>query len=411
MPTVTKLFYGIDELLTLAQVAKKDGRNIEEKDLSIIKQGALAVENGLISWVGKKSEIPKGLKKKAKAIDLKGGSLLPGWVECHTHLVFAGDRSDEFEMRNQGASYQEIAAAGGGIAKTVEKTRKCSLENLKEIAQTRVDRFLSQGVTTLEVKSGYGLNRKDEIKILKVIRELKGPTLVPTFLGAHSFPKEQSPADYQAELMRMLEEIKKLKIAQRVDIFVEKGYFDLSWAEVYLSKAQALGFQLTLHSDQLSASGANRLAVKLKAHSADHLVEITDNEIPEFAQSPVTAVLLPTADFYLRMKYPPARRLIDQGARVALATDFNPGSSPTQDLSFVGVLARVMMGMKLPEVLAAYTFNAAKALGLSESCGSLEVGKRADFISVSHWRELFYQVGHHPVSSVWQGGRKAKIKT
>lgn len=403
-----KLFRDISNLLTLQSAAQKQGRHIQADDLSILRNQAMIIQDGVIQWIGPDRKIPKELtKKNLKEVSLKGLSVLPGLVECHTHLIFAGHRAEEFEQRNQGVTYQEIAARGGGILSTMRATRKSAQTTLVKSAQERVDDFISQGVTTLEVKSGYALNQKDELKMLAVAHQLSDVRIVPTFLGAHALPPEfktyEEYLDYLAT--EVLPQIKKKKLASRVDIFIEKGFFPLEASMRYLQKAQSLGFTVVIHADQLSLSGGADLAVKLGAHSADHLLQIEQAQIQAIAKSEVTAVLLPAADLYMKCTYPPARQLIQAGARVALATDFNPGSSPTRDVNLVGLLARLEMKMTLPEVLAAYTVGAAHALRLQEYVGSLSPGKNADFLCTEKdWQELFYSIGERWVSQVYLNG-------
>jgi imidazolonepropionase len=349
--------------------------------------------------------MPREFAQIKTEVDLKGQTVLPGFVECHTHTVFAGSRSAEFELRNQGVSYQEIAAKGGGILSTMKATRKISAVELQKNAQVKVDRFVQQGVTTLEIKSGYALDEKNELKCLQVAKSLKGPRIVTTFLGAHALPPEyKSYEEYLNFLVvKVLPQVKKKNLSNRVDIFVEKGFFNREVALPYLQKAKGMGFELVLHADQLSLSGGADLAVQLQALSADHLIQITDSEISKLAKSNVTGVLLPAADLYMKCAYPPARKLINAGARVALATDFNPGSSPTQDLSLVGLLARLEMKMTLPEVIAAYTYSAAAALNLQLEIGSIEPEKNADFVSINnHWNEIFYSIGINCANEVYK---------
>jgi imidazolonepropionase len=402
------LFHGIKELMTMSGVAKKQGRLIQDADLGLITNGALLVEAGRLVWAGAENKIPRDLQKQVqKKIDLQATAVVPGFVECHTHLVFAGERASEFEERNRGVSYQEIAARGGGILSTMKATRSASKAALLKLAQLRADRFARQGVTTLEAKTGYALNEKDELKTLEVQRLIQGPRIISTFLGAHARPPEfKTPAEYLQFLTTLLPKIQKRKLAQRVDIFIEKGFFTVEMAAPFLSRAQELGFDVAIHADQLSLSGGTSLAVELGACSADHVIQLDPKQIQNLAQSSTTAVCLPAADLYMRCAYPPARALLDAGGRVALATDFNPGTSPTQDLSLVGLLARLEMKMRLPEVWAAMTYNAACALKLQSEIGSLESGKQADFVVLDEdWRSLFYSIGHHPVQSVWREGR------
>lgn len=407
-----KLFRGIKELLSFSGVHQKDGRRVVESDLGRITEGCLLVDDeGKIVFVGTESQLRSSSLSdeltQAEVIDLNAACVMPAFVEAHTHLVFAGDRKAEFEMRNQGVSYKEIAEKGGGILSTLKQTRAISYSELLEISQERCQNFVNQGVTCLEVKSGYCLDKEGELKMLKVARNLQGPKIYSTFLGAHALPPEFKSTEKYLEYLssEVLPEVIRQKLADRVDIFIEHGFFDAEGAKSYLKQAIEAGLKLNIHADQLSLSGGTSLALSLDAQSADHVIQIDENLVQRLAESQTVGMLLPAADFYLKCDYPPARKLIDQGACVAIATDFNPGSSPTQDLSFVGVLARLEMKMTLPEVLSSYTIGAAKSLGLQNERGSLEVGKVADFIVLNEdWRSLFYQVGHHPVESVYCHG-------
>lgn len=400
----------ISTLLTLDGAALKQGRHIQESDLGISEKAAMVVETGRISWVGPNSKIPKELtKKNFKEYDCKGLTVLPGFVECHTHLIYSGHRADEFELKNQGMSYQEVAARGGGILSTMKHTRSASLAELTASGQKRVDHFVSQGVTTLEAKSGYALNLKDELKCLKAIQSLKGPRTIGTFLGAHALPPEfKTYEDYLQHLgEKVLPEIKKKNLAERVDIFIEKGFFPKEAGLQYLQIAKKLGFETVVHADQLTLSGGSDVAIEMGSLSGDHLLQIKDAEINKLGKSGVTCVMLPAADLYMRCPYPPAKKLIEAGARVALATDFNPGTSPTQDLNLVGLLARLEMKMTLPQVIAAYTVGAAFALKLQTEVGSLRVGKSADFVCIEDgWDELFYSIGAPAKRAVFSRGKK-----
>ena len=377
-----QVFRNIEECLTLQEASYKEGRRIRQEDLSILKKAAMVVQDKKIIWIGEQKKLPKQYAKKSKEVDLMGSTVLPGFVECHTHSVFAGDRAEEFELRNQGMSYQEIAKKGGGILSTRVATRKASKQQLQKLTNERVENFIEQGVTTLEIKSGYGLNLKDELKLLEVIRSQKKIRCLSTFMGAHGLPKEfNSSADYLEFLIKtVLPQVKKKKLADRVDIFLEKGFFEILETKNYLQAAKKMGFEILLHADQLTLSGGAQAAIEMQAISADHLLQIGDKEIASLAKSNVTCVLLPTSDLYMKCAYPKARDLIDQGARVALATDFNPGTSPTQDLTLVGLLSRLEMKMSLPEVISAYTVGAAHALNLQNEIGSLEVGKKCGFL-------------------------------
>jgi imidazolonepropionase len=401
-----KVFKGIGQLITLASAAARKGRLTESADLIGLPDAALVSVGGRIKWVGPEAELPVAYRR-VRAVNLRGAVVIPGLVECHTHLIYAGDRAGEFERRNQGETYQSIAKSGVGILATVRATREASEAELTKIGQKRIDRFLKQGVTTVEVKSGYGLTLKDEMKMLRAARALKKARVVPTFLGAHAVPKEFSNADaYVDELIATyLPKIAKAKLAKRVDAFVENGYFSAETTRRYLAAAAQLGFTFSIHADQLTLSGGARLAIEMNASSADHLVQIGSKEIKALAASDVTCVLLPSSDLYMDCAYPKAREMIEAGARVAVSSDFNPGTSPSQDVALVGVLARIRMKMTLAETLVAYTVGAAHALGLEKQIGSLEVGKSCDFaVLTGSLEELFLDVGHMPIARTFCQG-------
>lgn len=407
-----RVFLGIKEMLTMAPAAAKLGRKILAPDLGLIKDAAIVEHRGIIEWVGPYQELKKSKIfaecREAEVVELNATTVLPGFVECHTHSVFAGDRKSEFELRNQGASYQQIAEQGGGIISTVRSTREAPLNRLVELAQQRVDEFVRQGVTTLEIKSGYGLSLESEIKILEAAGRLSGPRIVRTFLGPHALsPDFKSAEEYmQAICDGWFERIAQNRLAERADIYVEKGYFTIDQAKRYFKVARAQGFHLTGHMDQLNHGGGCELGVQLNLNSIDHCVNISDSDIQALARTATVAVLLPTADLYIHIAYPPARKIIDAGCVVALATDFNPGSSPTQDLSLVGVLARLEMKMTLPEVLGAYTVGAALALDSLSREGSLQSKKICNFMCLDgSWQDLFYAIGGHPVREVWREGK------
>ncbi|MFN9066625.1 MAG: imidazolonepropionase, partial [Bdellovibrionales bacterium] len=261
--------------------------------------------------------------------DGRGRLVLPGFVECHTHLVHAGSRGFEMEMKFQGVPYQEIAQKGGGILSTMTATRQASLLELQELNKIRIQNFIKQGVTTLEVKSGYGLDKLNEIKMLESLQANHSVRLIKTFLGAHAKPPEFPSYDKYLEFLadEVLPEVKKRNLASRVDIFIEKGFFEIEKSRQYLLAAQKMGFDLAIHADQLSLSGGTTLAVELGAKSADHCIQVSDREIKSLAKSKTVAVLLPAADLYLKCNYPPARQMLEAGVQVALSTDYNPGTS------------------------------------------------------------------------------------
>ncbi|MGH1468407.1 MAG: imidazolonepropionase [Bdellovibrionales bacterium] len=394
-----KIYKNIKTLYTFKGFAKKEGVKPVDKDFAPIKDAALVVNKGVVEWVGKEKDLPKDYK--GKVYDLKGFNVYPSFTESHTHLVFGGDRKAEFEKKINGATYQEIQKSGGGISKTVKDTAKISLKDLIKVSQKRVNKFKKQGVSLLEVKSGYGQNLKNEMKQLEAAFSLKGVKIKPTYLALHSFKGDKLEYVHRVvnkDLPKVLERFPKL---DRVDLFVEKGFFDLDDLKVLATKA--LGSELTfcVHSDQLSFCKSALGSAKLGALSVEHAVYLKDKEINEMSKYPTVVNLLPAADFYLDTKYPNARKLIDAGVRVSLATDYNPGSSPTQDLSFIGVLARRQMKMSLAEVWCAYTVNASRALGVFDK-GSLIKGFSADFFtSENEPEDFFYEVGSHPVQKLY----------
>ncbi len=395
----------------MKKILFKNFRLVDSEFKNIQTKMAFFVINGRLSWLGLQKKIPRTLVPDQE-VDLKNKLVFPSFVECHTHSVFAGSRAAEFEMRLQGLSYLEIAEKGGGILSTMTLTRKATSKQLQDDAQKKVQLFLKQGVSTLEIKSGYGLDLKNEIKVLQVIQKLKGPRIVSTFLGAHAKPPEF--ADHKSYLNYLVADvlpvIKKKKLSERVDIFVENKFFEKKESETFLQAAKALGFKITIHANQLSLSGGVDLALQLKASSADHVIHLTDQHIKSFAKSKTVAVLLPTADLYMKCAYPPARKLIDAGATVALATDFNPGSCPSYDLSLVGLLARLEMKMTLAEVFKAYTSAAAQALHLQDEEGDLQVGKLANFICTdADLADFFYTPGFTPEHQLFIRGNKINI--
>ena len=414
-----KCFRKINKLWTLRGVDKKQGRNINLEDLGLIEDGAILSLDGKILWSGKDQDLNSklleelGVQEAPDETFFKDKSIIPAFVESHTHTIFAGNRNHEFEMRNQGSTYQEIAKKGGGILSTVKATREASKKQLLDSAQERVDNFLAQGVGTVEIKSGYGLDESNEVKMLQVANELKGPNIVATYLGPHAYDPEVAKEEYQDQILdKTLAHIVHNKLASRVDIFIEDNYYNTDFAEKYFMKAKELNLDIAAHVEQLSHTGGTQLAIKHGAKSVDHAVEINTEEIKLLAKSETTAVLLPSADFYLKTPYPKARDMIDAGVRVAVATDFNPGSSPTQDLSFIGVLARIEMKMSLPELIAAYSYNAACALGIEASKGALVKDKSCDFnVLGDDLESLFCNVGYHPIAEVWLSGEQIQKKS
>ena len=385
----------------------------ELRELGIVSQGGLFVRGGLIQSVGTSAEISSLIDTNTTVLDAGGRVVLPGFVDAHTHPVFAGTRVDEFEERSRGATYQEIAARGGGIQSTVNRTRASSLNELIETNRRYAEWFLRGGTTTIEAKSGYGLSLEDEIKILRAIQQLDRETplrYVSTFLGAHSIPPEyKSRRDEYVSLIveEMLPRIAQEKLAEYCDVFCEEKVFttDESWK--ILSAARCHGFGLRMHADQLSLSGGAKLAAELGTVTADHL-EHTDAEgIAALKQAGVQPVLLPGSVYALgSSRYPAAREMIDAGLAVVLATDFNPGSSPTPSMAMILSLAATHMKMTPAEAITAVTINAAYCLNRGDRLGSLEPGKIADFVihDCSDYRELAYFFGIEHASQVYVQG-------
>jgi imidazolonepropionase len=352
-------------------------------------------------------------ERDATWIDARGKVVLPGFIDSHTHLIFAGSRVEEFEQRLRGASYAEIAAQGGGILSTVQRVRQASKEELKSLARPRLRRLLQFGVTTVEVKSGYGLSTADEIKCLEALAELnaEGPwELVPTFLGAHAVPPEYraNREGYLRSLCEeMLPEVARQGLAEFCDVFCETGVFSVAESRRILNRARDLGLRLKLHADELSPLGGAELAAEVGAVSADHLLCITEKGIDALAESGTVATLLPGTAFFLGVDYAPARRLLERGVVVALASDCNPGTCMTENLPLLGSMACTGMGMLPSEVVLALTRHSAAALARRDRLGSLTPGKQGDVLvcNVSDYREIFYHFGINHVECVVKRGR------
>ena len=414
MLRIDLLIHNAAQLLTLASDGPKRGAAMGE--LGIIKHGAVAIKDGLIALVGPTAEV-RGQVTAAEEMDASGKVVMPGFVDPHTHLVFAGDRAGEFEQRVKGATYLEIMAAGGGIISTVRATRTASVEQLVEESRARLDRMLAHGTTTAEAKTGYGLDVENELKMLEAIRRLDAEHpvhLVPTFLGAHAIPTEyQGCADEYVDLVveEMLPRVASSLVTHPslpfCDVFCDEGAFTLEQSRRVLEAAQALGFGLKIHTDEFKPLGGTRLAVKLGATSADHLVCTPDDEIELLAGSDTIAVALPGTPFGLgHHEYTPARRIMDAGGALALATDLNPGTCWCESMPLIMALACRFMKMTPAEAIAAATINAAHAVGLGDRVGSLEVGKKADVLvlDIPDYRHLSYRFGINLVDKVIKGG-------
>ncbi len=407
---------GAAELLTLRGGAPRPHRGEEMLELGIIREGAVAARRGKIVWVGPTDELLRSVKPIAfsRLISAYGKTVMPGLVDPHTHLVFAGSRENEFAMRIQGKSYAEIAAAGGGINATVAATRKASAEDLKAGARLALNRMLALGTTTVEAKSGYGLDLDTELKMLEVIRELneEGPmTVIPTFMGAHEIPPEyrHDPEAYvDLVITRMIPEIANRKLARFCDVFCESGVFSVEQTERILQAAKSAGLEPRVHADELTDLGGAAMAARMRARTADHLLCASDDGIGQMAQAGVIAVLLPGTAYFLHMqRYARARDMIAAGVPVALATDFNPGSCMTESLPLILNMACTQMRMLPAEAITAATINAAWAIGEEDCAGSLEAGKQADILilDVPDHEHLCYHFGVNLVEVVIKNGK------
>ena len=387
----------------------------EMSELAIIRDGGMLIRDGKIDTVSSSEEVAKNAGD-AEVLDAGGRVILPGFVDAHTHLVFAGNRLDDFERRARGETYEQIARAGGGIWSTVEKTRAASGEELFTQARNYAKWFLCCGTTTVEAKSGYGLRVEDELKILRVMQRLNEETrleIVPTFLGAHAVPRELNTDKYiDLVIDEMLPRVADEKLAEFCDVFCERGYFGVEQSRRILTAARKLGLGLRIHVDQLSDSGGAQLAGELKATTADHLEKTDEQGIAAMKSAGVQPVLLPGSVYALgSTAYPRAREMIDAGLAVVLATDFNPGSSPTPSMPMILSLACTQMKMSAAEAITTSTINAAYSLNRGDKIGSLERGKLANFsiFDCEDYRELAYWFGIPQTHSVYVKGERVRL--
>jgi len=410
---------GASQLVTLAG-PRRPRVGDDMRELAIINDGAMLIRDGRVVQTGARGEIEPLIDADCEVVDAGKRVVMPGFVDAHTHPVFAGNRADEFEMRAAGKSYQEIAASGGGIRSTVLKTRAASEDELFVASRRYSEWFLRGGTTTVEAKSGYGLTPEDELKMLRVIRRLDEETplrYVPTFLGAHAVPDEyKNNREAYVDLVvdEMIPQVAREGLARFCDVFCEGGAFDVNESRRILQAAQAYGMGLRVHAEQFSPSGGSRLAAELGAMTADHLECAGASEISALKSANVQPVLLPASVLMIGSHhYPDARAMIDAGLAVVLATDFNPGSSPTPSMLLVLTLASTQMKMAPAEAIAAATINAAYSLGLGDEIGSLESGKRADFVihDCDDYRELGYFAGIEHPGAVYVEGRTEKCET
>lgn len=404
----------IGQLVTLRGPARPRV-GAELRELGILEDAAMIVENGRITATGLYRELASEIPPHATVVDAEKRCVTPGFVDAHTHLVFCGTRADEFEQRIAGATYQQIAAAGGGILRTVNLTREAGEDELLTTARRNRDWMLRGGTTTIEAKSGYGLDRETELRMLRVIARLnsEGPArIVPTLLAAHTVPPEFK--DRRADYVRMIcDELipvaAQSSLAQFCDAFCDDHAFTLDETRTVLTAAAQHGLRLRIHAEQFRPGTGADLAAELGAVTADHLETVTDDTLRHLQRAGVQPVLLPGSVFALgRTQYPPARNMIELGLAVVLATDFNPGSSPVASMPFMLSLACIQMGMLPAEALVAATINAAASLGLAHRIGSLEPGKQADFLihEFRDYRELAYFIAAPARPTVFIAGRQ-----
>ena len=396
----------------LAQVATASGttaplRGSELGEVAVLEDAFVLCEDGHIAALGRMSELPR-LELDVEEVDGHGLSAIPGLVDCHTHACFAGDRVGEFALRSRGATYEELHAAGGGIVSTVRATRAAGEDGLRAALTRHREWMLRAGTTTFEAKSGYGLDRDTELAQLRAVRGAGG---VPTWLGAHALPPEYAEQGVDAYVDFLIRDVlpEASAIAEAADVFVEQGAFDVAQARRYLEACAGAGLRLRLHGDQFNELGAVELAIEVAARSIDHLEATSENGVASLAASDVTAVLLPASALFLGRPMPPARRLVDEGVAVALATDFNPGSAFCESLPLVCSLACTQLRLSPEEALVAATVNAAHVLDRADRKGRITPGYDADLVLVANedWRHLAYHLAGPVVHTVVMGGRIA----
>lgn len=394
-----KLIYNPAQILTINTNGNNLKRGKEQSDVGLLENHSIEIENGRIKDFIRTGESNK--ENYDEVIDVSNKVILPGLVECHTHTTFAGSRADEFRMKLEGIDYEEIAKKGGGIISTVKAVRQSSFDELVEIAKPRIEYFIEQGITTLEIKSGYGLSFFDEIKLLQVIQHLNKIfpiDIFATFLGAHTFPPEyKKDREKYIEIIcdEMIPYVAENKLAEFCDAFCESTAFSAKEVDRIFNAASKHKLKLKLHTEQFNNIGGLETAIKHKAISVDHLEVLKLEQIESLKKSKTIAVLLPGVSFFLNYDYAPARELIKNKIPIALATDYNPGSSHIANLNFIMSLAALKMKLSIEEVITSVTINSAAALSKSKSVGSLEIGKRADFsvFDTNNYADIVYQVG------------------
>ena len=385
----------------------------EQGQNQVLRDVAIEIREGIIQAIYTSEDLLPEEEDFDMILDAEGNLVTPGLVDGHTHLVFGGYRQHEIPLKLKGASYLEILESGGGILDTVRKTREASFEELYEKSEGFLDEMMAMGVTTCEAKSGYGLDRDTELRTLEVIAELKDNhpmDMVATYMGAHAIPPEyQGRGDEYIDVLckEVMEEVALHKLAQYVDVFCEASVFDPDQSERYLKMAQALGLGIRIHADEIQEIGGSQLAGRLKAASAEHLIAIGEEGIQALAQGGTIAMLLPATSFYLGKNFAPARKMVEAGVPVAMATDFNPGSSPSLNLGFVMNLGYLKYGLTPEEILTAVTINPACALGMENQVGTVEVGKQADLViwNAPDMEMLCYRYGSNLALGVVKKGQ------
>jgi len=377
------------ELVTCKGKSPKHGKDMAE--IGMINNGCVVIENDIITDVGTTDEILKKYNENEfKVIDASNKAVLPGFIDSHTHVIFGGYRADEFSWRLRGDTYMSIMERGGGITSSVRATRDTSLEEFIEVGKKRLDKMMAMGVTTVEGKSGYGLDRETELKQLEAMKELNKIhplDIVATFLGPHSvLPEYKGKEEEFLDIMidDVMPNVVDNKLAEFADIFCEKNVFSIEQSRRFLNEAKRAGLKVKIHADEMYQLGGAELAVELSASSADHLLQASDEGIKQLANSEVIATLLPATAFCLKEEYARGRYMIDSGCAVALATDFNPGSCFTNSIPLVIALAALHMKMSIEEIISALTINAAAAVGRNDIVGSIEIGKKADIIILEY---------------------------
>lgn len=420
MPLLLK---NVSQLVTCRAKNHLPKKGKQLSDIGLLRNTNLVISKGKIDFIGDRKSLSKHLQKSGQEItneiDCSGKTVMPGFVDSHTHFVFAGERESEYEMRIAGATYQEIAAKGGGILNTVKAVRRASKATLIELGESRLKNFVRYGTTTLEAKSGYGLDFSNEMKILTVINELAaknkyGLDIIPTFLGAHAVPPEISKEEYlQLVLYKMIPEISRRQLAVFIDVFCEKGYFNKSETIEILSSGKQFGLIPKLHTEQFNVIGGIDAAIKESAISVDHLEVIDGNGIKALSEynsdkkNYMMATMLPGVSYFLDIRYQPAKELISNNVPVALATDFNPGSCMTENLQFIISLASSKLKMKAEEIINAVTYNGACAIYKQDKVGSIDTGKQADILvmDMKNYKELVYHFGVNTIQYVIKKGK------